>query len=131
MANEKISELPSATPIAGDALVIARAGTNYQVAASGIAALAPPSFNVELGGNTSGTTSLVSTGTLSLAGGNNITLSQVGNGVTISAGTQGAGFSGGVSNIGNTAGNTGVTGSNLVLAGGNNVTLSQATNANG
>lgn len=41
--------------------------------------------DVSLGGNTSGTLALVSSGTLILAGGNNITLSQVGNAVTISA----------------------------------------------
>ena len=39
---------------------------------------------VSLGGNVSGVQTIVSSGTLVLAGGNNITLSQVGNGVTIS-----------------------------------------------
>jgi hypothetical protein len=50
--------------------------------------------------------------------------------VTILANTAAA-FSGGLSNIGNTAGNTGITGTQLVLAGGNNITLSQVTGANG
>lgn len=46
----------------------------------------PPSgrINATIAGNTAGVGSLVSTGTLSLAGGNNITLSQNGNGITIS-----------------------------------------------
>jgi hypothetical protein len=40
--------------------------------------------NITLSGNTSGTLAQVSSGTLTLAGGNNITLSQVGNAITIS-----------------------------------------------
>lgn len=43
--------------------------------------------DVTLGGNTSGALALISTGTLFLAGGNNVTLSQNGNSVTISANT--------------------------------------------
>ena len=86
--------------------------------------------DVSLSGNTSGTLALISSGTMILAGGNNITLSQHGQSVTIQANTAAA-FSGGVSNIGNSAGNTGVTGTQLVLAGGNNITLSQVTGANG
>ena len=85
------------------------------------------------GGNTSGDTGTVA-GRLVLAGGNNITLSGSTNGasetITISAGAAG-GFSGGVSNIGNTSGDTGITGSRLVLSGGQSVTLSQSTNASG
>jgi hypothetical protein len=85
------------------------------------------------GGNTSGDTGTVA-GRLVFAGGNNITLSGSTNGVsetiTISAGAAG-GFSGGVSNVGNTSGDTGITGSRLVLAGTNGITLSQSTNASG
>lgn len=44
-----------------------------------------------IAGNTSGATASISTGTLQLAGGNNITLSQNGNSVTISAGAGGGG----------------------------------------
>lgn len=46
----------------------------------------PPSgrFNATISGNTAGAGSLVSAGTLSLVGGNNITLSQNGNAITIS-----------------------------------------------
>ena len=131
MANEKISELPSGAPVQGaDALVIARAGTNYSVAASQVAGLLP-GFDVQIGGNTTGTTANISTGTLFLAGGNNITLSQVGNALTISGASQQPTFSAGVSTGGNTTGATGITGSQLVLAGGNNVTLSQSAGPNG
>ena len=88
-------------------------------------------FDLTLGGNTAGAGALVSSGTLTLAGGANITLSQAGNVVSVVGGAGGAGFSAGVSNLGNTLGSTGVTGTRLVLAGGNSVTLSQSTDANG
>lgn len=130
MANEKISELPSASPIPSDALVIARGGTNFQVSAGGVAGLGG-GLAIQPTGHTAGVTGTISSGTLSLAGGNNITLSQNGNAITISGASQVPTFSGGVSNIGNTLGATGVTGTQLVLAGGNNVTLSQAIDGNG
>jgi hypothetical protein len=85
--------------------------------------------NLTISGNTSGVLAAVSSGTLTLAGGNNITLSQAGNAVTISAFTESQSF--GMSNIGNTSGTTGIaSGSNMqfVLAGGNNITLSQSIN---
>jgi hypothetical protein len=71
-----------------------------------------------------------------LVGTNNITLSQStdanGNTISISGAGGGAGqFSGGASNLGNTAGATGITGTRLVLVGSNNITLSQTTDANG
>jgi hypothetical protein len=90
-------------------------------------------IDLQIGGNTTGTTNLISTGTAVFAGGNNITLSQDGtNAITIIGGAGGgAGASFGVSTLGNTLGATGLTGSNLVLAGINNITLSQATNTAG
>lgn len=89
--------------------------------------------NLTIGGNTAGAGSLVSSGTATLVGGNNITLSQNGNAITISGGAGGAAGSNtfGMSNLGNTSGTTGVlSGSALqyALAGGNNVTLSQSLN---
>lgn len=51
--------------------------------------------------------------------------------VVISVPAGGANFSAGVSTGGNTAGDTGVTGTRLVFAGGNNITVSQGTDANG
>ena len=47
--------------------------------------------NITLAGNTAGAMAQISSGTLSLAGGNNITLSQNGNAVTISGGAGGGG----------------------------------------
>ncbi|HET9412140.1 MAG TPA: hypothetical protein VFO38_04815 [Candidatus Saccharimonadales bacterium] len=91
-------------------------------------------INATISGNTAGAGALVSSGTLTLAGGNNITLSQNGNAITISGGAGGAAGSNtlGMSNLGNTIGTSGVvSGSALqfAFAGGNNVTLSQSLNA--
>ena len=92
-------------------------------------------YNLSLTGNTAGVMAQVSSGTLTLAGGNNITLSQNGNAITISAGAAGGAAGSntfGMSNLGNTSGTTGViSGSNLqfAFAGGNNITLSQSINA--
>lgn len=87
-------------------------------------------------GNTSGDTGINSGTRMVLAGGNNITLSAStaanATTITISAPNLGAGaMSAGVSNLGNTAGSTGVTGTRLVLVGTNMVSLSQSTDANG
>lgn len=88
-------------------------------------------------GNTLGTSGIASGAQvrLLLAGGNNITLSQSLNGasgtVTIIGPAAGGAFSAGVSNLGNTAGATGVSGTRMVLVGANNITLSQTTDANG
>jgi hypothetical protein len=90
--------------------------------------------NVTVGGtNTSGVLANVSSGALTLAGGNNITLSQAGNAITISGGAGGGAGSNtfGMSNLGNTSGTTGVVSGSaqqLILAGGNNITLSQSIN---
>ncbi len=46
-----------------------------------------PKVNFSVGGNTAGASTLVNSGTLTLAGGNNITLSQNGNAITISGPT--------------------------------------------
>lgn len=88
-------------------------------------------FDLQIGGNTTGTTALASTGTVTLAGGANITISQSGNALTFIGGASGNAFAGGVSTLGNTLGNTGITGSQLVLAGANNITLSQAVGTAG
>lgn len=95
----------------------------------------PRRLVANIGGNTAGATANISTGTLFLAGGNNVTLSQNANSITIS-GAAGGGAAGsntlGMSNLGNTSGTTGViSGSALqyLFAGGNNITLSQSINA--
>ena len=99
MANEKISELPAGGPAqASDAVPIARAGSNFQLAVSNFTAgptgptgptgpggAAGSGIAATFGGNTSGTLALISTGTMALFGGNNLTLSQVGQSVTLSA----------------------------------------------
>lgn len=90
-------------------------------------------INATISGNTAGAGALISTGTMTLAGGNNITLSQNGNAVTISGAAVAAGSNTlGMSNLGNSVGTSGVISGSAVrfaLAGGNNVTLSQSINA--
>lgn len=86
-------------------------------------------------GNTAGSSGVQSQ-QLVLVGTNGITLSGSTNAsgqatISISAGGAGGNFSGGVSNLGNTAGSTGVTGTRLVFVGTNNISLSQSTDANG
>jgi hypothetical protein len=95
-----------------------------------------PALGVSTGGNTAGDTGVNSGTRLVLAGGANITLSQAtaANATTISVvgGAGGGGnFSGGVSNLGNTAGATGITGTQNVFVGSGVVSLSQTTGANG
>ncbi len=89
--------------------------------------------NVTLSGNSTSAGAgyiEISSGTMTLAGGANITLSQNGNAVTVS-GAAGGAFSAGMSTEGNTAGNTGVTGSRVVLVGSGPISLSQTTGAAG
>lgn len=93
-------------------------------------------FGISNLGNTSGTTGTIngSNAQFLLAGGNNVTLSQSINGssatVTISAANPSADTFG-ISNLGNTAGTSGVISSSpqrMLFAGGNNITLSQSVN---
>ena len=105
-------------------------GNQYQFSVNSQTLQTSNVHNVTLSGNTAGAMAQISSGTMTLAGGNNITLSQAGNAVTISGGA-GGGFSAGLSNLGNTQGQTGVTGTRLVIVGTDNITLSQATDANG
>lgn len=88
---------------------------------------------VSAGGNTAGTLALLQNTTVVLAGGNNVTLSQSGNTISINAATIDAGNANtiGISNLGNTAGISGVVSGpalEVFLAGGNNITLSQSIN---
>lgn len=89
-------------------------------------------IDLTISGNTAGVGALVSSGTLTLAGGNNITLSQNGNAVTISAFNQSVQTQNVVDLTisGNTAGvGALVSSGTLTLAGGANITLSQNGNA--
>jgi hypothetical protein len=86
-------------------------------------------FNLTLAGNTSGTLTEISSGTVTFAGGNNITLSQTGNYVQI-IGPNPGGSTHYVNISGNTSGTTAnVSSGTLTLIGGNNITLSQSGNA--
>jgi hypothetical protein len=70
----------------------------------------------------------VSSGTVVLAGGNNITLSQDGSSITISGGAGAGGLGAGMSTLGNTSGDTGFVTGRLIFAGLGAVTLSGSTN---
>jgi hypothetical protein len=89
-------------------------------------------INATISGNTSGAGALVSSGTLTLAGGNNVTLSQAGNAITISGADQSVQTQN-LQNVtlgGNTAGAmAAISSGTMTLIGGNNITLSQAGNA--
>ena len=73
--------------------------------------------DVSMGGKTAGVAGLVSTGTLVLAGGNNVTLSQNGNSITISANTAAA------ANLSVSAGSTTGAFGGLTFANGSNVSF--------
>jgi hypothetical protein len=60
-----------------------------------------------------------------------ITLNSNGLAISVAAPGGGGNFSAGVSNLGNTGGDTGVSGTRLVFVGSQNITLNQATDANG
>lgn len=60
-----------------------------------------------------------------------VTLNSNGLAISVAAPGGGGNFSAGVSNVGNTGGDTGVTGTRLVFVGSQNITLNQATDANG
>jgi len=120
-----ISQVSNANAIGANAGRFALEGHQH----AGIAAMAAGSNT----GNTAGNTA-TQYGTWVIAGTNNITVSgSTGAGgvhtVWLSVPTPGAGaYSAGLSNIGNTSGNTGLAGNQLVLAGGNAITLSGSTN---
>jgi hypothetical protein len=91
-----------------------------------------PQVTHQISGNTAGATASISSGTMTLAGGSNITLSQAGNAISIVGASQSVeSQSVGMSNLGNTSGTTGIASGaqvRFVLAGGNNITLSQSLN---
>jgi hypothetical protein len=85
-------------------------------------------INATISGNTAGAGALVSTGTMTLAGGNNITLSQAGNAITISGNAGGAGLSAGTQSVNtgtvNFANSNGVS---FGMSGSNQITATVAT----
>src|SRR3989304_8753096 len=83
--------------------------------------------DVNIIGNTSGTTADITSGTLYLAGGDNINLLQDGNSITLSiAENTFTNFTAGVSNLGNTSGTTGTVNCRLVLVGTGEISLRQS-----
>lgn len=86
-------------------------------------------FDLTIAGNTVGVGALVSSGTLTLAGGNNITLSQAGgNAITISGpNVHNVTLAGNSTSAG--AGFVQISTGTMTIAGGNNITLSQVGNA--
>ena len=86
-------------------------------------------INVSIGGNTAGAPALISSGTVLLAGGNNITLSQNGQSITIS-GAAGGGGAAGTQTISAAGQSVSGTGLSLNIVAGNNITLSATTGAN-
>jgi hypothetical protein len=133
--DKKITDLVDGAPLQPtDEFVVARAGDNFKIDGAEVVA-AVTKHDVTLAGNTAGVLALVSSGTLTLAGGNNITLSQAGNAVTLS-GPNTAAQSVQTQNMvavtlsGNTSGAQALISSGtLTLAGGNNITVSQNGNA--
>jgi filamentous hemagglutinin len=83
-------------------------------------------FDISITGNTAGATALVSTGTLTLAGGNNITLSQAGQAISIIGCAGGACGTQTLSAAGTSVSGTGIS---LAIAAGNNIALATATGA--
>ena len=118
----------------GNNITLSQAGNAVTISGPNTVAQSVQTQNVwdlTISGNTAGAGALISSGTLSLAGGANITLSQAGNAISIVGPSPGggAGFTAGISTQGNTSGTTGLVTGQLLLVGGDNITLSQSVNA--
>ena len=87
----KFSVPATSSLVASGNIVLSTSGSTITISASTQSVQTQSRFNLTLSGNTSGTLALISSGVLTLAGGNNITLSQAGNAVTISGGAGGGG----------------------------------------
>lgn len=84
------------------------------------------------GNTTQSSTGTTNASSIIFRGEGNVSIGITNGSIVVSgAGGGGGNFSAGVSNLGNTAGSTGVTGTRLVFVGTNNITLSQSTDANG
>lgn len=132
MANLNITDLPGGTFGAGHKFEMfnTAANQNQSVTIPAQSVQTQNLFDLTLSGNTAGALALISSGTATLAGGDNITLSQNGNAVTIIGAAAGTG--GGIAATlgGNTAGTLAlISTGTMFLAGGNNVTLSQNGNS--
>jgi hypothetical protein len=87
----------------------------------------PTSLVAQVNGS-SGSVTVAGTGTSATNA--SITLNSAGLAISVAA-PGAANYSIGVSNLGNTAGSTGITGTRIVFVGTNNISLSQSTDANG
>lgn len=84
------------------------------------------------GNTTQSSTGTTNASSIIFRGEGNVSIGITGGSIVISGAAGGGGnFSAGVSNLGNTGGSTGITGTRLVFVGSNNITLSQSTDANG
>ena len=116
----------------GNNITLSQAGNAVTISAFNQSVQTQNLIDLTLGGNTSGVLALVSSGTLTMAGGNNITLSQNGNAVTVSGANQTVQTQNlvDISLAGNTAGVMALISSGTaIFAGGNNITLSQNGNS--
>jgi len=96
----------------------------YYLGYASLTILGPTTHQLRIGGNTTGTSAVLSSGTVTLAGGNNITLSQAGNAITISGGGGGGGGGIGLAGFGTT-----YTSGNITLSANGALTLSGNTNS--
>ncbi len=103
----------------GNNITLSQNGNSITISAFNQSVQTQNVHNVTLAGNnTSGTLAQIFSGTMTLAGGNNITLSQVGNAITISGA---AGGGGGIAGI--AASNTTYTSGTVIISGGANITV--------
>lgn len=108
----------------GSNITLSQNGQSVTISAASQTVQTQNLIDLSLAGNTSGTLTLVSSGTAILAGGNNITLSQNGQSITISANAAAAIEIGGNSTSAG-AGYSTIGAGTALFAGGNNITLSQ------
>lgn len=117
----------------GNNITLSQSSNTLTIVGPNTVAQTVQTYNVvSASGNTSGTLTSFTTGTIVFAGGNNITLSQSSNTITISGPNtvaQSVQTYNVLSASGNTSGTlTTFSTGTLVLAGGNNITLSQSSN---
>jgi hypothetical protein len=123
----------SISPVSGSVVTINGLVISSGTIVSGQSVQTQNRFNATLSGNTAGVMAQISSGTLTLAGGNNITLSQNGNAVSIIGGAGGGGGAGlsagtqsvstGTVNFANSNGITfGMSGSSQITASHNGLT---------
>ena len=118
----------------GNNITLSQNGSNITISAANQSAQTQNLFDLTISGNTAGTTALISSGTLTLDGGANITLSQNGNAITIVGPAPGTAQTVQTQNcvdvtIDTNANYVGtpalISSGTAIWAGGNNITLSQ------